>query len=194
MKHCILRVSGTFGSGKTTAAREFLKYPHIELKKDNKTLGYRIDASSAGVVEPIFLLGSYKNTCGGCDGISTQDEISDRALKAHPYGHVLMEGALLSGSGLNGAVTKAIQPTGCAVYTFLDTALDECITRVKIRRATAGNEKHFDPKNLVSKFESVVACYKNLKAAGGYDVRMIDHTDIHPQLITILKEFENEKS
>jgi len=190
MKHCILRVSGTFGSGKTTAAREFLKYPHEELKKEAKIQGYQIDASSAGIATPIFLLGSYKNTCGGCDGIPTQDDIWERALKAHQYGHVLMEGALLSGSGLNGAVTKAVQPTGCAVYTFLDTPMDECITRVKIRRATAGNEKTFDPKNLISKFESVVACYKNLKAAGGYDVRLIDHTNIHPQLITILKEFE----
>jgi len=190
MKHAILRVSGTFGSGKTTAARDFLKYPHTELQKGAKIQGYQIDASSAGIATPIFLLGSYKNTCGGCDGIPTQDEIWGRALKAHQYGHVLMEGALLSGSGLNGAVTKAVQPTGCAVYTFLDTPMDECITRVKIRRATAGNEKPFDPKNLVSKFESVVACYKNLKAAGGYDVRLIDHTNIHPQLLSILKEFE----
>lgn len=190
MKHAILRVSGTFGSGKTTAAREFLNYPHEELKKGAKIQGYRIDATSAGISTPIFLLGSYKNTCGGCDGIPTQDEIWGRTLKAHQHGHVLMEGALLSGSGLNGAVTKAVQPTGCAVYTFLDTSLEECITRVKIRRAAAGNEKTFDPKNVVHKFESVVACYKNLKAAGGFDVRLIDHTNIHPALVSILQEFE----
>ena len=190
MKRCILRISGTFGSGKTTAAREFLKYPHEELRTSDgkKIKGYRIEVP--GLTTDVYLLGSYHNPTGGCDGIPTQDEIWERALKAHQYGHVLMEGALLSGSGLNGAVTKAVQPTGCAVYTFLDTPMDECITRVKIRRAAAGNEKTFDPKNLVSKFESVVACYKNLKAAGGFDVRLIDHTDIHPQLITILKEFE----
>jgi len=190
MKHCILRISGTFGSGKTTAAREFLKYPHEELRTSDgkKIKGYRIEVPE--LETDVYLLGSYHNPTGGCDGIPTQDEIWERALKAHQYGHVLMEGALLSGSGLNGAVTKAVQPTGCAVYTFLDTPMEECITRVKIRRAAAGNEKTFDPKNLVSKFESVVACYKNLKAAGGYDVRLIDHTDIHPQLITILKEFE----
>ena len=191
MKHALLRVSGTFGSGKTTAARDFLrKYPHEELKKEGKIQGYRIDATSVGVATPVFLLGSYKNTCGGCDGIHTQDEIWGRALKAHRHGHVLMEGALLSGSGLNGAVTKALQPTGCAVYTFLDTPMEECITRVKIRRTTAGNTKTFDPKNLISKFESVVACYKNLKAAGGYDVRLIDHKNIHPALVAILLEFE----
>lgn len=191
MKHCILRVSGTFGSGKTTAAREFLKYPHDELRPvgSKKIYGYRIQVP--GLAAPVFLIGSYHNPTGGCDGIPTQDEIWQRILKAHPHGHVLYEGALVSGSGLNGAITKAVQPTGCAVFTFLDTPMEECITRVKIRRAAAGNEKTFDPVNLIKKFESVVACYKNLKAAGGYDVRLLDHTNIHPQLLAILKEYEN---
>lgn len=191
MKNCILRISGTFGSGKTTAAREFLKYPHEELRASDgkKIKGYRIKVP--GLVADVYLLGSYHNPTGGCDGIPTQDDIWDRALKAHQYGHVLMEGALLSGSGLNGAVTKAIHPTGCGVYTFLDTPMDKCITRVIGRRLAANNEKEFDPKNLVSKFESVVACYKNLKSAGGYDVRLIDHTNIHPQLLNILQEFDN---
>lgn len=190
MKNCILRISGTFGSGKTTAAREFLKYPHEELRTaDGKKIkGYRIKVP--GLTAPVFLLGSYKNTCGGCDGIPTQAEIAERALKAHPHGHVLMEGALLSGSGMGGAVTIAVEPTGCGVYTFLNTPLEECITRVKIRRAAAGNEKPFDPKNLIKKFESVVDCYKNMKAAG-CDTRLIDYTDIHQPLLDILKEFEN---
>jgi hypothetical protein len=191
MKHAILRISGTFGSGKTTAAREFLKCPHSELRTagDAKIKGYRIEVPE--LTAPVFLLGSYHNACGGCDGIPTQDEIADRILKAHPHGHVLYEGALVAASGLKGAVTVAIHPTECDVYAFLDTPMDECITRVKIRRAAAGNEKTFDPVNLIKKFESVVACYKNLKAEGSYDVRMIDHTDIHPQLISILQEFEN---
>lgn len=191
MKHAILRIAGTFGSGKSTAARDFLKYPNTELKASGgkKALGYRIDVP--GVSAPVFLLGSYHNACGGCDGIPTQDEIWERILKAHPLGHVVYEGALVAASGLNGAVTKAIHPTGCDVYTFLDTPQDECITRVKIRRATAGNEKPFDPVNLIKKFESVVACYKNLKAEGSYDVRLVDHTNIHPALLDILKEFEN---
>lgn len=190
MKHAILRVSGTFGSGKTTAARDFLKYQHTALEKDGKIQGYKIDASSVGIAAPIFLLGSYKNTCGGCDGIKTQAEIAERALKAHPHGHVLMEGALLSGSGMGGAVTIAVEPTGCGVYAFLNTPLEECIIRVKIRRAAAGNEKPFDPKNLIKKFESVVDCYHNMKAAG-CDTRLIDYTDIHQPLLDILKEFES---
>ena len=189
MKHCILRISGTFGSGKTTAARDFLAYPHEELRGvDGKTKGYKIEVP--GLTAPVFLLGSYHNTCGGCDGIPTQVEIAERALKAHPHGHVLMEGALLSGAGLNGAVTKAVEPTGCAVYIFLDTPQNECITRVKIRRAAAGNEEPFNPVNLVKKFESVVSTYKALRAAG-CTTHLIDHTNIHEPLLGILKGFEN---
>lgn len=192
MKYIILRISGTFGSGKTTAARDFLKYPNIALEKDGKIQGYQIDASSAGIAAPIFLLGSYKNVCGGCDGIPTQAEIAKRAIKAHAYGHVLMEGALLSGSGMGGAVTQAIEPTWCGVYAFLDTPLDECISRVRIRRTAAGNEKPFDPKNVIKKFESVVDCYKNMRTAG-CNVKLIDHTNIHQPLVDLIKEFENDE-
>lgn len=191
MKHLILRIAGTFGSGKTTAMRGFFNHPHTVLMSGGKIAGYQVDASSAGITQPIYVVGKYDNTCGGTDAIKTQAEIAEKIMKAHPLGHVLYEGALVSASGLAGQVTQTVQPTGCAVYAFLDTPQDLCIERVKRRRLAAGNEKEFDPKNLIDKFESVVNCYKNLRAAGGYDVRRIDHTDPHPQLVEIIKEYEN---
>lgn len=188
MTHCILRISGTFGSGKTTAAREFLKLPHEEmLGSDGKLKGYKIDA---GLRSPVFLLGSYRNVCGGCDGIATQAEIAERILKAHPLGHVIYEGALVSGSGLAGAVTIATQPTRCSVYAFLNTPLNICIERVKGRREAAGNDKPFNPKNTIQKFDSVVGTCKAFRAAG-CDVRIIDFTFPHIQLMSILQEFDN---
>jgi hypothetical protein len=190
MTHVILRIAGTFGSGKTTAARQFMEYPNTELRnRESKIMGYEIDGSSAQINTPLYLVGKYDNVCGGTDAIKTQPEIASRILTAHTYGHVLYEGALVSASGLNGAVTQAIHPTGCDVYAFLDTPLELCIERVKGRRAAAGNDKPFDPKNLIDKFNSVMNCYKNLKAAG-YDTRMIDHTDPHPGLLGIIQEFE----
>jgi hypothetical protein len=191
MKHIILRIAGTFGSGKTTAMRGFFNYPHSVLMSGKKIAGYQVDASSAGISEPIFVVGKYDNTCGGTDAIKTQAEIAEKILKAHPHGHVLYEGALVSASGLAGQVTQAIHPTGCDVYAFLDTPQDLCVERVKGRRLAAGNDKEFDPKNLIDKFESVVNCYKNLRNEGSYDVRRIDHTDPHPQLVEIIKEYEN---
>jgi len=191
MKHIILRIAGTFGSGKTTAIRGFFNYPHTVLMSGKKIAGYQVDASSAGISEPIFVVGKYDNTCGGTDAIKTQAEIAEKILKAHPHGHVLYEGALVSASGLAGQVTQAIHPTGCDVYAFLDTPQDLCVERVKGRRLAAGNDKEFDPKNLIDKFESVVNCYKNLRKEGTYDVRLIDHTDPHPALVEIIKEYEN---
>ena len=192
MKHIILRVAGTFGSGKTTAVREFLNgYPCETLMRGIKIAGYRLDLSEAGIKIPLFVIGKYDNTCGGTDAISTQAEIADRIMKAHPLGHVLYEGALVSASGLAGQVTQAIHGTGCDVYAFLDTPQDLCIERVKGRRLAAGNEKEFDPKNLVDKFESVANCYKNLRKEGSYDVRLIDHRKIHPALLEIIREYEN---
>lgn len=190
MKHAILRIAGTFGSGKTTAMRGFLAYPNETLMSGNKIAGYKVDASQVGITQPLFVVGKYDNVCGGTDAIKTQADIAERILKAHPHGHVLYEGALVSASGLGGAVTQAIHPTDCDVYAFLDTPQDLCITRVIGRREAAGNEKEFDPKNLVQKFESVVNCYKNLRSAG-YDVRLIDHTDPHPALVNIIREYEN---
>lgn len=192
MKHIILRVAGTFGSGKTTAVREFLtSYPCETLMRGNKIGGYRLDLNEAGIKAPLFVIGKYDNVCGGTDAISTQAEIAERILKAHPYGHVLYEGALVSASGIAGQVTQAVHPTGCDVYAFLDTPLELCIERVKGRRLAAGNEKEFDPKNLVDKFESVVNCYKNLRKEGSYDVRRIDYRETHPALLEIIKEYEN---
>ena len=191
MKHVILRIAGTFGSGKTTAMRGFFNYPHSVLMSGKKIAGYQVDASPAGIMQPIFVVGKYDNTCGGTDAIKTQAEIAEKILKAHPHGHVLYEGALVSASGLAGQVTQAIHPTGCDVYAFLDTPQDLCVERVKGRRLAAGNDKEFDPKNLIDKFESVVNCYKNLRKEGTYDVRLIDHTDPHPKLVEIIKEYEN---
>lgn len=191
MKHVILRIAGTFGSGKTTAMREFLAYPSEVLMVNNRIAGYRVDMSAQDIKAPAFVVGKYDNTCGGTDAIKTQAEIAEKILKAHPLGHVLYEGALVSASGLAGQVTQAIHGTGCDVYAFLDTPQELCIERVIKRRLAAGNEKEFNPKNLVDKFESVVNCYKNLRNEGGYDVRLIDHTSPHEQLLNIIREYEN---
>lgn len=191
MKHIILRIAGTFGSGKTTAMRDFLNgYPGETLTSGGKIAGYRLDLSQAGISAPVFVVGKYDNTCGGTDAIKTQAEIAEKILKAHPLGHVLYEGALVSASGLAGQVTQAVHATGCDVYTFLDTPLKTCIERVKQRRLSAGNEKEFDPKNLEDKFKSVVNCYHNLRAEG-YDVRPIDHRAPHEHLLNAIREYEH---
>ena len=194
MKLIILRVAGTFGSGKTTAVRQFINtYPSEVLKTDNKIAGYRVDLSESGIFAPLYIIGKYDNVCGGTDSINTQAEIADKIMRAHNYGHVLYEGALVSASGLGGQVTQRIHTTGCDVYAFLDTPKEVCIERVISRRKSAGNDKEFNPKNLIDKFDSVVACYKNLKNAN-YDVRLVDHQNTHQPLLEMIHEYEYKEN
>jgi hypothetical protein len=191
MKHVILRIAGANGSGKTTAMREFLKnYPAQTLISGSEITGYRLDLSEAGIAVPVFVVGKYETPCGGVDGIKTQAEIAERVLKAHALGHVLYEGAVISTCGPGGLVVRAVHPTGCDAYAFLDTPQDVCIERVKGRRLVAGNAKEFNPRNLIGKLRSVSLCYKNLQN-GGYDVRLIDHRSAHAALLEIIREYEN---
>ena len=190
MPNVILRLSGTFGSGKTTAVRKFIEdYPSETLMGGKKIMGYRIDLTSLDVEKPLFIVGKYDNVCGGTDSINTQLEVAERIIKAHALGHVLYEGALVSASGLGGKVTQITEETGCTVYAFLDTPQDKCIDRVINRRLTAGNTKEFNPKNLVAKFGGVTACRQHVTEAG-FRVVDIDHMNTHPPLVKIIKDFE----
>ena len=178
MPNVILRLSGTFGSGKTTAVRKFIEdYPSETLMGGKKIMGYRIDLTSLDVEKPLFIVGKYDNVCGGTDSINTQLEVAERIIKAHALGHVLYEGALVSASGLGGKVTQ------------IDTPQDKCIDRVINRRLTAGNTKEFDPKNLVAKFGGVTACRQHVTEAG-FRVVDVDHMNTHPPLVKIIKDFE----
>jgi len=190
MPNVILRLSGTFGSGKTTAVRKFIEdYPSETLMGGKKIMGYRIDLTSLDVEKPLFIVGKYDNVCGGTDSINTQLEVAERIIKAHALGHVLYEGALVSASGLGGKVTQITEETGCTVYAFLDTPQDKCIDRVINRRLTAGNTKEFNPKNLVAKFGGVTACRQHVTEAG-FRVVDVDHMNTHPPLVKIIKDFE----
>ena len=189
MSNIILRVSGTFGSGKTTAVREFInRYPSEVLKLSTKIMGYRVDLSSQGVTQPLYIVGKYDNVCGGTDSIKDQATVADRIMKAHALGHVMYEGALVSASGLGGKVTQTTEPTGCTVYAFLDTPEDKCIRRVIQRRLNAGNEKEFDPKNLIQKFRSVWKCSENLLEAD-CNVEYVDHLYAHDHLLKLITEY-----
>ena len=190
MPNVILRLSGTFGSGKTTAVRKFIEdYPSETLMGGKKIMGYRIDLTSLDVEKPLFIVGKYDNVCGGTDSINTQLEVAERIIKAHALGHVLYEGALVSASGLGGKVTQITEETGCTVYAFLDTPQDKCIDRVINRRLTAGNTKEFNPKNLIAKFGGVIACRQHVTEAG-FRVVDVDHMNTHPPLVKIIKDFE----
>ena len=191
----ILSLRGTSGSGKTTVARTFITdYPTKPLpdpERPKKHWGYEVDLSSEGIKSPLYVIGSYQNTCGGTDGINTQEEIADRALAAHPRGHVLLEGLLLSKVGPNAQTTQRLAPTGAYVAAYIDTPLQTCLDRVQKRRLERGDERPFNPENTISAFKSTLAACKNLYEMGGVKVVTIDHTDAFNETLAVFKKAEN---
>ena len=192
MRHQIVNVRGCNGSGKTTIVRRFLdRLPSQPLGgKPGRPAGYTVDASAWGISVPVFVVGSYENTCGGTDGINTQEEIAERVVKAHALGHVLVEGLLMSKSSAGGHVAPILKDHG-AIFAFLDTPWETCLERVLQRRAAAGNDKPFDPdKTMRSAYEQCHRSAELLTEAGGYDVRWLDHTDAVGGVVAYLQGAE----
>ena len=188
-----VNIRGCNGSGKTTIVRRFLtKLPTQALGgKPDRPLGYKVDASVWGIMTPVFVVGSYENTCGGADGIKTQEEIADRVVKAHGHGHVLVEGLLMSKSSSGGHVAPILKDHG-AIFSFLNTPWEICLERVLQRRAAAGNEKVFDPdKTMRTAYEQCHRSAEILTEAGGYDVRFLDWQDPISGVVAYLKDNEN---
>jgi len=191
MKNQIVNLRGCNGSGKTHAVRHFIdRLPSQPLGRAARPLGYHIDARAWGVMSPVYVVGSYANACGGADGISTQEEIATRVVKAVAVGHVLVEGLLMSKSSAGGHVAPILKEHG-AIFGFLDTPWDTCLERVFARRAAAGNTKPFDPeKTMLSAYAQCRRSAELLTLAGGYDVRWIDHTDAVGAVVGYLREAE----
>lgn len=188
----IVNIRGCNGSGKTTIVRRFLdKLPTTPLGgKPERPLGYQVDATTWGIQRPIYVVGSYENTCGGTDGIKTQEEIVERVTKAHAHGHVLVEGLLMSKSSDGGVTAPALRDMG-AIFAFLDTPWEICLERVLGRRAAAGNEKPFDPnKTMRTAYEQCHRSYELLTLAGGYDVRWLNWKDPITEVVGYFTEAE----
>ena len=192
MKNQIVNIRGCNGSGKTTIVRRFLeRLPHAALGT-NKTKpdGYSVDARAWGIKQLVYIVGSYENTCGGTDGINTQEEIADRIVKGVRHGHVLVEGLLMSKISAGGLVAPVIKEHG-GVFAFLDTPWEECLRRVLQRRQSAGNDKPFDPEKTMR--SAYMQCHRSaelLTEAGGYDVRWLDWTDPITGVVGYLREAE----
>jgi hypothetical protein len=192
MKNQIVNIRGCNGSGKTTIVRRFLdKLSNEPLGgKPGRPAGYKVDASPWGINIPVFVIGSYENTCGGTDGINTQEEIAERVVKAIGHGHVLVEGLLMSKSSAKGHVAPILKEHG-AIFAFLDTPWNVCLDRVLARREAAGNDKPFDPdKTMRSAYDQCHRSHELLTEAGGYDTRWLDWQDPITGVVNYLRSAE----
>src|SRR5678815_5091805 len=94
----VVNIRGTSGSGKSTIVRGIMAKGAtvIPIGEDRKPDGYIITGPL--FKRPVYVVGPYTTACGGCDQITTQDEICDRIRAYSTLGDVLVEGLLMSHS------------------------------------------------------------------------------------------------
>ena len=149
-----VKLHGTSGAGKTTLARNVIEnawenevIPGIKGKPEAYKCTY------IGLEYPIYVLGRYDATCGGFDTVDADHQLV-LLQKYAELGHVLYES--LFTSGFYGRIGKLSENYGKDhIFAFLDTPLETCIERVKLRRAAAGNPKPFNDANTRDKDHAI---------------------------------------
>lgn len=182
----IINIRGTHGSGKSHVVRTIIERYEatVVLNPKDKPLGYRVDVN--WLTQPIWVVGSYANACGGCDGIQPYSDIWPRVERYAGMGHVLFEGALVSSS--YGNIGRDSEKYGDKfVFAFLDTPLEKCLERIRARRAAKGNLKPLDPKNTEVKYNNILASIPKIRDEFKRRVVIIDHRSAVPQILGLLR-------
>lgn len=175
----IINIRGTSGSGKSTLVRKIVarydKRLPVKVEGRKQPIGYIyqvIDQSSGRIIgKPLAVIGHYETDCGGCDTITSMDEIYQRVRTAHDAGmDVLYEGLLISADA-NRVI--ALHTDGYPLVVIaLNTELELCIESVNLRRKNAAEVKgkpykgDVNPKNTCSKFAGVKSSMRRIEAAG----------------------------
>jgi ABC-type dipeptide/oligopeptide/nickel transport system ATPase component len=186
----IIKIHGTSGSGKTTIIRDLMAMSDPPPATGMNTETFRIDAHLMhlpGVMKPVIVLGPYgKAHCGGLDAVPGT---VNHARMLHQYasvGHVLYEGLL--GSECYGAMGKASEQYGDEhIFAFLDTPIETCIARVKMRRLEAGNNKPLNEINTRERVPKIERLKTRLHYHMHRVVITLDHTKATQQVLELLK-------
>lgn len=137
----LINIRGTSGSGKTTLMRHFFSLcdsiEPIYADGVKKPKGYRCEYKG----ELVFVVGSYETVCGGCDTVSTQDEIHQLIEDFAFDGHVLFEGLFIS--HIYGRYAKlAKSDPDNFLFIMLETDFDTCMEHIRKRRRESGKDDH----------------------------------------------------
>ena len=198
----VINIRGTSGSGKTTVVRGIMAKGVVTPfgGTTKKPDFYSINLTPA-IERPVIVVGSYENVCGGCDSISTQDEICDRIRAGASMGHVLVEGLLMSHLFSRYAMLdrELAAQNIPFIWAFLDTPIDVCLARVVERREARGNFSPLNEKNTRDKWNDMHSVFdkatkqreRDWKIVIGHkiaklDARWVDHTNAVEQIFSWL--------
>lgn len=184
----ILNVRGTNGSGKSTIVRaildRFTSTPIYGVLGPKKPEAYRLLLKDDKI---LFLLGPYQTPAGGADCIQPYDNIPILVDKYAKLGHVLLEGVLVS--KIKGQLGACFEKYGkAAVMLFLDTSQEDCIKAVQARRNERGDDRPFNPHNLIEAFKATQRVRRTLIADDIMRVMDISRENGVKTIVKLLKE------
>jgi hypothetical protein len=178
----IIKIHGTSGAGKTTAVLSLMERT---ISKEVIGNPKRPEAYKLKVPElhhPLYVLGSYENTCGGMDTVSDVHKQIELIQSYAGLGHVIYEGLLLS--TYYGSVGAAVADYGKRhIWAFLDTPVDICIERVKQRRLAAGNTKPLNERNTRERIKPINSLKARLTRMGANVIDLHYDQDMADQLV-----------
>lgn len=196
MGNKIIKLHGCSGAGKTTVARALMlaaSKVQVITPDDMGGKPNRSEKPEAYVChygpedEPLCILGSYKNNCGGMDSYPSDAQSIINLIEAYrPCGHVLFEGLLLS--TYYGGVGKHLEQYGDDfVMAFMSTPLMVCLERVTHRRDVQGSKNKFNPQLTIDKFNTIDHLKNKAVQNGRRVVEIIYDQDPVAQIMNILK-------
>lgn len=164
----IINVRGTSGSGKSTLVREVIgryRQSAAFYKEGRKRPLYSVFWDHPKGYPALAVVGHYETACGGCDTITSQDEIYEIVRELSDMGYIVLFEGLLISAEFNRA--KALSDDGYnLLVVHIEIPLEECVESVNSRR----REKKPDapgvnPKNTESKWKGTRRTCERLREA-----------------------------
>jgi hypothetical protein len=165
----IINIRGTYGSGKTTLARNLMAhYDAVEpvfIDGRKRPLYYTMEHPAGG--PPLAVLGSYETVCGGCDTITDVNQVFSTVDFLHEQGFDVFYESLLLTADV-GRTRDAFLRGWPLQIIALDVPMDVCVASVNQRRWARNPELPPVPtKNLESKYKGVLSSIRSLRANPG---------------------------
>lgn len=182
----IIDIRGTNGSGKSHPIHEILKQHPSEQWVLPEHAGEEVTYTLVPSLD-LAIIGTYDNQCGGADGITKQDAITNALRVLHPiYKTVVVEGSIVASVYARWeALAREVKDD--YQFWFLDTPVEDCIASVMARRSSKGNTKPFDPhQTLIPRHEAILRLKQRLLDAGRVVFTMSRET-ITPTLLAKIK-------
>lgn len=189
-KYSVFDIRGTNGSGKSSLVRNILKRHKNELKLDEDIPYHFIPELN------LCVLGRYDKQGSGVDNIKGSDRLQEFMRDKLKHHNVMLEGVIVS-HVFERWDKMADSENWNYHFFYLKVDIEECIERVKERRAKNGNNKPYDPKNTIRFAEQTDRTIDKLRS-NNRDITIIENGTqkeayrvVMRQLKKDLKEQEN---